>query len=367
MPGIDPRRFQFRDRETALKILGRLEEMHLDLRLMHVCGTHQDTLVRHGLDSMLKKTGIDIRQGPGCPVCVTTQREIEECIRLARTGKRVAAFGDMMRVPGPSGSLMELKGKGADVRMVYGIDDAVRMARSDGKETVFMGVGFETTAPGTAVALRAGAPDNFSVLCCHRTVPPALKALVDMGEMRLDGLIEPGHVSVIIGLKPYEFLSTEYHLPQVVAGFEPLDLLMAVLMLARQRKEGRAELENEYSRVVRPEGNLKAQGALAAVFEPFDVEWRGFPTIPGSGLRLRAEYERWDARKKFSDELADLREARFPEPRGCLCGEVLRGIREPEKCPLFGRKCKPESPVGPCMVSSEGSCNILFRHGHVPD
>ena len=363
MPGIDPTRFQFRDRKTAERILLKIREMHLGIRLMHVCGTHQDTLVRHGLDEMLKEAGVEIRQGPGCPVCVTTPREIEECIRLGRNGKRIAAFGDMMRVPGPSGSLFELKAKGADVRMVYSIDDAVRMARADGKETVFMGVGFETTAPGTAVALRGGPPDNFSVLCCHRTVPPALKALVEMGEVRLDGLIEPGHVSVIIGLGPYEFLSTQHHLPQVVAGFEPLDLLTAVLMLANQKKEGRAEVENEYSRVVRPEGNQRAQAALSEVFEPCDVEWRGFPSIPGSGLRLRKGFEKWDARRKFSEDLADLKDARFPEPKGCLCGEVLRGVRDPEKCPLFRRRCKPENPIGPCMVSSEGSCNILYRLG----
>jgi hydrogenase expression/formation protein HypD len=360
---VDFARFQFRDRETAARILERLKAMELDLRLMHVCGTHQDTLVRHGLDGMLKDAGVEIRQGPGCPVCVTTPREIEECVRLAGGGKRVAAFGDMMRVPGPSGSLLELHARGADVRMVYSIDDAVNMARADGKETVFMGVGFETTAPGTAVALRSGPPDNFSVLSCHRTVPPALKALVEMGEVRLDGLIQPGHVSAIIGLEPYRFLSRQHHLPQVVAGFEPLDLLMGVYMLARQKREGRAELENEYGRVVRPEGNIRARDALEAIFEPCDVEWRGFPTIPGSGLRIRAGYEKWDARKKFAGELEDLKDATFQEPKGCLCGEVLRGIREPEGCPLFGRKCRPENPVGPCMVSSEGSCNILYRYG----
>jgi hydrogenase expression/formation protein HypD len=364
LPGIDPKRFQFRDREMAQGMLERLMEMDLRLRVMHVCGTHQDTLVRHGLDGLLREVGVEIRQGPGCPVCVTTAREIEECIRLADGGKRIAAFGDMMRVPGPSGSLLEKKARGADVRMVYSIDDAVRMARADGKETVFMGVGFETTAPGTAVAVRNLPPDNFSVLCCHRTVPPALKAIVEMGELRLDGLIEPGHVSVIIGLEPYRFLSTQYHLPQVVAGFEPLDLLSAVLMLARQKKEGRAEVENEYGRAVRPEGNPRALAALSEVFEPYDVEWRGFPVIPGSGLRMRAAFEKWDARKRFEDDLADLREARFPEPKGCLCGEVLRGIRDPERCPLFGRRCRPESPVGPCMVSSEGSCNILYRYGN---
>lgn len=367
MARIDPRRFQFRDRDIAAKIMERLKEMELRIRIMHVCGTHQDTLVRHGLDHMLKEAGVDIRQGPGCPVCVTPSREIEECIRLARSGKRITAFGDMMRVPGPSGSLYELNAKGADVRMVYSIDDAVKMARADGKETVFMGVGFETTAPGTAVALRSVPPENFSVLCCHRTVPPALKALVEMGEVRLDGLIQPGHVSTIIGTRPYAFLSEKYGLPQVVAGFEPLDLLMAVLMLAKQKKEGRAVVENEYSRVVREEGNPKALEALGAAFEPIDVEWRGFPTIPGSGLRIKKEYEKHDARKKFAEELADLRDAKFPEPKGCLCGEVLRGIRDPEKCPLFRRKCKPENPIGPCMVSSEGSCNILYRYGHVPD
>jgi hydrogenase expression/formation protein HypD len=363
MPGVDPRRFQLRDKQTASKIMERLGEMGQKIRVMHVCGTHQDTLVRHGLDGMLKGAGVEIRQGPGCPVCVTTPREIEECIRLAGKGKRVAAYGDMMRVPGPSGSLLDMQARGADVRMVYSIDDAVRMARSDGKETVFMGVGFETTAPGTAVALRSGPPDNFSVLCCHRTVPAALKALVEMGEVRLDGLIQPGHVSAIIGLEPYKFLSSVYHMPQVVAGFEPLDLLMAVYMLARQKKEGRAELENEYGRVVRPEGNVRAREAIGAVFEPYDVEWRGFPQIPGSGLRIRAGFEKWDARKRFEGDLRDLKDAKFPEPKGCLCGEVLRGIREPEKCPLFGRKCKPQSPVGPCMVSSEGSCNILYRYG----
>jgi hydrogenase expression/formation protein HypD len=337
--------------------------MGLKLRLMHVCGTHQDTLVRHGLDAMLKASGADIRQGPGCPVCVTTPREIEECILLARRGIRIAAFGDMMRVPGPSGSLFDMHAKGADVRMVYSVDDAVGMAQGDGKETVFMGVGFETTAPGTAVAVRSGPPDNFSVLSCHRTVPPALKALVEMGEYKLDGLIQPGHVSAIIGLEPYRFLSKEYHIPQVVAGFEPLDILMGVYMLARQKAEGRTELENEYGRVVRPEGNPRAKDVMEAVFEPFDVEWRGFPVIPGSGLRIRAGYEKWDARKKFVGILRDLEGVSFSEPKGCLCGEVLRGIRNPEKCPLFGKRCRPQSPVGPCMVSSEGSCNILYRYG----
>jgi hydrogenase expression/formation protein HypD len=363
MGGIDAGKFRFRDREAAAGILEKLKALGIELRVMHVCGTHQDTLVRYGLEPMLKEAGVGVRQGPGCPVCVTTTREIEECLALARAGKRITAFGDMMRVPAPSGSLFDMQAEGADVRMVYSAEDAVKLARADGKETVFMGVGFETTTPGTALALKADPPENFSVLGCHRTVPPALKALIQMGEVRLDGLIEPGHVSTIIGLEPYRFLSEQHHIPQVVAGFEPLDLLMAIYMLGRQKKEGRAEVENEYFRVVRPEGNVRAVELLQRTFEPCDVEWRGFPVIPGSGLRFRPEFEKYDARLKFENDLAHLKDKRFPEPKGCLCGEVLRGIRDPQKCPLFGRKCKPDSPIGPCMVSSEGSCNILYRYG----
>ncbi len=363
MGGIDAGKFRFRDKDSALGIIGKLKALEVELRVMHVCGTHQDTLVRYGLEPMLREAGVDIRQGPGCPVCVTTTREIEECLALSRAGKRIAAFGDMMRVPAPSGSLFDMKANGADVRMVYSAEDAVKLARADGKETVFMGVGFETTTPGVALAVRACPPDNFSVLSCHRTVPPVLKALIQMGEVRLDGLIEPGHVSTIIGIEPYRFLSEKHRIPQVVAGFEPLDLIMAIYMLARQKKEGRAEVENEYFRVVRPEGNVRAIELLQRTFEPCDVEWRGFPVIPGSGLKFRPEFEKYDARQKYADVLAPTRNRRFPEPKGCLCGEVLRGIRDPQKCPLFGRKCKPESPIGPCMVSSEGSCNILYRYG----
>ncbi len=363
MARVSPERFQLRDRALAERLLSKLRALDVGLRAMHVCGTHQDTLVRHGLEPLLRGANVEIRQGPGCPVCVTTPREIEEAILLARSGKRVAAFGDMMRVPAPSGSLFEARARGADVRVVYSAADAVRVARSDGKETVFMAVGFETTAPGTALALRADPPENLSVLVCHRTIPTALDALLSMGELRLDGLIEPGHVSTIIGTRPYEPLSRKFGIPQVVAGFEPIDLLMAIYMLARQKREGRAEVENEYSRVVRPEGNPRALELLESTFEPCDVEWRGFPVIPGSGLRLRPKFEGHDARRRFADELAPLREREFPEPRGCLCSEVLRGVVDPSSCPLFGRRCRPERPVGPCMVSAEGGCNILYKYG----
>lgn len=354
--------FRLRDRDTSRKVLERLEAMDLDLTLMHVCGTHQDTLMRFGLDTEFKRVGVDIRQGPGCPVCVTTPKEIEMVIALAKAGVTVAAFGDVMRVPGVEGSLNDAKASGADVRVVFGIDDAVSLARQTGKEVVFMGIGFETTAPTTASAVLSGLPENFSVISCHRTVPPALAAIAGMGEVRLQGMIQPGHVSTIIGTKPYEFLSREYRIPQVVAGFEPLDLLMGVYMLARQAEEGRAEVENEYSRVVHPDGNPNAIKAIEEVFEPSDVPWRGFPVIPGSGLSVKAGFEAHDAYKRFEDILRPLNEKEYKEAEGCRCGEMLRGILTSEECPLFANACTPATPMGPCMVSREGSCHIAHRY-----
>ena len=354
--------FRFRDKELSKQIMAKLEQMKLKLTLMHVCGTHQDTLVRFGLDSEFKRVGIDIRQGPGCPVCVTPPGEIEEILALAKAGLTVAVFGDVMKVPGERGCLNDAKAEGADVRVVFGIDDAVALAKSLQKDVVFMGIGFETTAPTTASALLSDLPQNFSVLNCHRTVPPALEAIANMGEMRLDGMIQPGHVSTIIGTKPYEFLSKKYHIPQVVAGFEPLDLMMGVFMIAKQVKEGKAEVFNEYTRVVRPEGNPVAIKAMNDAFETNDVAWRGFPVIKNSGLKLRKKLQQHDARKKYEDLLAPVHSRAYSEAKGCRCGEMLRGILSSEECPLFGKKCTPSSPIGPCMVSREGSCYISYRY-----
>ena len=354
--------YRLRDRETSRKVMDKLEAMKLDLTLMHVCGTHQDTLMRFGLDSEFKRVGVDIRQGPGCPVCVTPPKEVEEVLALARAGLTIAAFGDVMKVPGENGSLNDVKAEGADVHIVFGVDDAVALARKTGKEVVFMGIGFETTAPTTASAIMSDPPPNFSVLSCHRTVPPALAAIAGMGEVRLQGMIQPGHVSVIIGTEPYEFLSKQYHVPQVVAGFEPLDLMMAVFMLARQVQEGRAEVENEYSRVVHREGNPDALKAMTDVFEPSDVLWRGFPVIPGSGLAIRRRFERHDARRRFEDVLRPVEQKEYGEVEGCRCGEMLRGILTSEECPLFATACTPATPMGPCMVSREGSCYIAHRY-----
>jgi hydrogenase expression/formation protein HypD len=354
--------FRLRDKGMADRIIEKVRQMDVQLTLMHVCGTHQDTLVRHGLQPLLEDVGIDIRQGPGCPVCVTTAREIEESIALAKAGKTIAVFGDMIKVPGVEESLSDAKTEGNDVRIVYGVNDAVELASKEDRDVVFIGVGFETTTPSIAVAISRRPPKNFSLLSCHRVIPPALKAIADMGEVRLDGLIEPGHVSTIIGSEPYEFLSRDYGMPQVIAGFEPLDLLMGVYMLAKQKKEGSARVDIEYKRVVKPEGNPAAVEIMEQVFEPVDVKWRGFPSIPSSGLELSEDYREYDARRKFEDDLAELKGMEFKEPKGCRCGEVLRGLIRSEECPLFAKVCTPANPIGPCMVSAEGSCNILYKY-----
>jgi hydrogenase expression/formation protein HypD len=355
--------FSLRDRKLADDIVSQIKKAEVYLKFMHVCGTHQDTLVKHGLDVLLQTCGIEIGQGPGCPVCVTTPKEIEEILLLAKEGKTIATFGDMTRVPGEHYSLQQMKTDGYDVRTVYGIEDALLLAEiHKDKEIVFMAVGFETTAPTTASVLLRDIPSNFSVLCCHRLIPPALQAILDMGEIKIDGFIEPGHVSTIIGVKPYEFISKNYHIPQVITGFEPIDLLMGAWMLVRQIQQGKAKVENEYTRAVKSEGNRKAQQIMKQVFEPVDIKWRGFPMIPQSGLMLRNKYASYDARKKYEAELSELTGKEFIEPVGCLCGDVLRGLISSKECPLFGRQCAPDNPVGPCMVSSEGNCNIQYRY-----
>jgi hydrogenase expression/formation protein HypD len=353
---------QFRDRSTANRILERLESMKLRLTLMHVCGTHQDTIVRYGLDRLLEKCGVNIRQGPGCPVCVTTTGEIEEMVTLARCGKIIATYGDMLRVPGASGSLADARAEGARVRIVYSITDAVKIAEQVEDEVVFAAIGFETTAPSTAVTVLDNPPKNFSMISCHRYLPPALETLLAMGELKLQGIIEPGHVSTIIGTRPYEEISKRYKLPQVVAGFEPLDVLMAVYMMARQVQASISIVENEYKRTVRKEGNLKALEVMSQVFEPSDSKWRGFPTIPGSRMKPKSEFALFDAEEKYADDLKEVLEKDFGEPVGCGCDRVLRGLMEPQECALFGKACTPEHPVGPCMVSMEGSCNIEYRY-----
>jgi hydrogenase expression/formation protein HypD len=261
--------------------------------------------------------------------------------------------------------LSDIRSQGGDVRIVYSSEDVIKMARSEpDKEFVFLGIGFETTVPTTSALLMDDSlPDNISIMSFHRIVPPALRFIAELGEIKLDGLIEPGHVSMIIGERPYRFLSEEFGLPQVIAGFEPLDLVMACFEIAKQKNTGKGELINLYGRVVQEDGNPIALKAMEETFDTFDTPWRGFPTIPDSGLKIKDRYQGKDAYRRYEDELQDVLALEIPEPAGCRCGEVLRGLIDPKDCPLFGKQCNPHRPIGPCMVSREGSCNILHRWG----
>jgi hydrogenase expression/formation protein HypD len=344
-------------KNLSREIVGRIEEISQPVKIMHVCGSHEHTIMHHGIRSLLPEE-VEVVAGPGCPVCCVPAREIDECLKLAEQGVTITTFGDMLRVPGSKSSLAEAKGDGADVRVVYGVNNAVEIAQKLDNEVVFMSAGFETTAPTTASELLAGPPENFSILSCHRLIPPALKFLIESGEVNLNALIEPGHVSTIIGTKPYDMFSEKYGIPQVVAGFNPLDILMAVYMILRQIKAGKAEVQNEYKRAVREEGNLKAQQVLEEVFYITSREWRGFPEIPDSVMEVRDEFSQFNAREKFDIKVERVKEA----PTGCICGPILRGVARPEECGLFKEKCTPMNPIGACMVSKEGTCNIAYRY-----
>jgi len=351
---------EFRNRDTARKACDRIKGVAKNLdhaKIMHVCGTHEDTITRYGIRSLLPEN-VEVISGPGCPVCVTTGREIDEAIALADKGLTVTTFGDMLKVPGSEDSLEGVKAKGGNVRVVYSITDSASIAAENpDKEVVHIAIGFETTAPSTAAELKT-APENFSVLCCHRTIPNAMELLLSSGDVKVNGFIDPGHVSAIIGLGPYRPLTEKFNVPQVIAGFEPLDVLFGILLILEMMEKGKAEVRNEYSRVVKDEGNPKALGIMDEVFQPCDVRWRGFPVIPGSGLELKEEFSQYDARKKFDIKVKD-----SGEPAGCRCGDILRGLIRPEGCPLFGKGCAPDKPVGPCMVSNEGACAIAYKFG----
>lgn len=340
----------------ASKEIGDMASTLGKVKIMHVCGTHEDTITRFGIRSLLPEN-VEVISGPGCPVCVTTNREIDEAISLAQKGITVTTFGDMLRVPGSRSSLADSKADGNDVRIVYSVTDAVEIAhKNPEKEVAHIAIGFETTIPSNAVALQ-DAPENFSILCCHRLIPPAMELLLESHEVRIDGFIDPGHVSAIIGVKPYRPLAEKYRIPHVIVGFEPLDVLFSIIMLLEMIKNHECEVRNEYSRVVKEEGNQKALSIMDAVFEPCDVDWRGFPVIPRSGLMLRERFAEHDARERF-----ELRVEPTEDLRGCRCSDVLKGLIYPRECPLFGKACTPKKPVGPCMVSAEGACSIMYRH-----
>lgn len=332
------------------------------MRLMEVCGTHTVAIFRSGIRSMLPP-GVELISGPGCPVCVTPAGEIDRAIALSRKEEMIlATFGDLMRVPGSSSSLQEERASGAAIRVILSPLDAVKIAEENPDKTVcFFGVGFETTSPAIAAAvMEAGRRGlgNFYLLSSQRLIPPAMRALLSGGGVKIDGFILPGHVSVVIGKAPYCFIAEEFGLPGAITGFEPLDILEGIYLLLRQRKEGRTEIEIQYSRVVQEEGNPRARGIMGEVFAPVDARWRGLGTIPQSGLVLREGFSQMDAAQAF-----DIPYAEVEDPPGCLCGEVLQGLVRPPECSLFGTGCTPEDPVGPCMVSTEGSCAAYYKYG----
>ncbi|MFH1243886.1 MAG: hydrogenase formation protein HypD [Pseudomonadota bacterium] len=358
MKYIDEYRDGTVSRGLSLKIK---EASKKPVRLMEICGTHTMSIFKHGLRSLLPET-IDLVSGPGCPVCVTAMEEIDKSVKLARTpGVIVATFGDMLRVPGTASSLDEEKAKGADVRVVYSTLDALKIAGdATPREVVFLGIGFETTAPTVATAIKTARKNqwfNFSVLSAHKLLPPAMEALLSGGDLDIDGFICPGHVTTIIGTSAYEEIASRYHIPCVVVGFEPIDILQGILMLVEQIEAGRADVEIQYVRGASPEGNPGALRVMREVFEPCDSPWRGLGKIPGSGLAIRDSFSTLDAKTRF-----DLDVPPAKEPPGCRCAEILRGTARPPDCQLFRRTCSPRNPVGACMVSSEGTCAAYFKY-----
>jgi hydrogenase expression/formation protein HypD len=364
---------EFRDRAKAEILIKEIETLlatihrpgDRPLNIMEVCGGHTHSIFRYGIEGILPK-GFELVHGPGCPVCVLPMGRVDDCISIAeQPGVIFTTFGDAMRVPGSKKSLLQAKADGADVRMVYSPMDALALARSNPtREVVFFGLGFETTMPSTALTIlhaEADGTTNFSVFCNHITIVPTIKAILDEPDMQLDGFLGPGHVSMVIGIAPYAFIADFYKKPMVVGGFEPLDILQSIWMLLKQIKEGRAEIENQYARVVPDDGNAAAQQAVARVYElRAFFEWRGLGSIEHSGVKLREGYAQFDAEKKFT-----IPNVRIADPSVCQCGEVLKGAIKPWQCKVFGSACTPETPLGALMVSSEGSCAAYYQYGGI--
>jgi hydrogenase expression/formation protein HypD len=343
--------------------IGRMTDK--PLKLMEVCGGHTHSIFKYGIEDLLPPN-IEMIHGPGCPVCVIPLGRVDDSISIALTPDLIfTTFGDMMRVPGSKTNLFDAKADGADVRMVYSPLDALKIAKKNpDRQVVFLALGFETTAPSTAMTLLQAARqrvENFTVFCNHIMIVPALKAMLDSPDLKLHGFVGPGHVSTVIGTRCYEFVPAEYGQPVVVSGFEPLDILQSIYMIVKQIVEGRAEVENQYSRVVPRDGNPKALEAIFSVFEPRDYfEWRGLGSIARSGMKLRPEFAAFDAELKFS-----VPGLRIADPKACQCGEILKGVKKPWECKVFGTACTPETPIGSCMVSSEGACAAYYNFGRL--
>jgi hydrogenase expression/formation protein HypD len=331
------------------------------VRFMEVCGTHTVSICRHGIREMLPPA-ITLTSGPGCPVCVTATADIDTFIKAAEMrGSIITTFGDLLRVPGSKSSLQDARAEGADIRTVYSSLDALQIARQNPeRQVIFLGVGFETTTPTVAAAILTAEQEglqNFSVISSHKVMPPALDALLSDPEIQIDGLICPGHVSIMIGADAYEPFVERYKIPCVIAGFEPVDIFEAVVMLTEQVQSGKPKVEIAYDRAVTREGNQQAMAIMYKIFEPADALWRGLTVIPASGLEIRPEYDYFNARNRF-----DLTVVEAKDPAGCACGDVLKSIKTPQDCKLFGTACMPEHPIGPCMVSGEGACGAYYKY-----
>jgi len=353
---------EYRDKDLAQKLISAIwARSKKPIHLMEVCGTHTVAIFRHGIRGVLP-TNIQLISGPGCPVCVTATEEIDRAIKLARYPEViVATFGDLIRVPGSDSSLQQERAMGRVIRLVYSSFDALKTAQENpNKKVIFLAIGFETTAPAIAAtvleAQRLGV-ENFFILSAHKLLPPALTALLNFGDLNIHGFIYPGHVTTVIGTAAYEQVAQTYHLPGVVCGFEPVDILETVLLLVEQIEKGQARVEIQYKRGATAEGNLKALAVLNQVFVPCDAPWRGLGLIPNSGLTLRAEYRAFAAEDQFDLQVPPAKD--YP---GCACGEVLRGVKTPLQCKLFGTVCLPDSPIGPCMVSTEGTCAAYYKY-----
>ena len=354
---------EYRDPELGKKLLERIHQRsHKHIKLMEFCGGHTVAIFKHGLRQLLP-ANIEMLSSPGCPVCVTASNDLDKAIALSKIPNVIiTSFGDMVRVPGSRSSLQQAKAEGADVRIVYSTQDALAIARDNAdKSIIFIGIGFETTAPTVAASILQAEQENlknYYVLSLHKVCPPIMKAILDLGEVRIDGIICPGHVSAVIGSRPYRFIADDYHIACAVSGFEPVDILLAVDRLVEQIEGNKPDVEIAYRRGVKEEGNLPALRLMESVFEIGEADWRGIGIVQDSGLKIRMSYAKLDAEKNFSIRVEQSR-----EPKGCICGAVLRGVSTPLDCKLFRVTCTPEHPVGPCMVSSEGSCATYFQYG----
>lgn len=352
---------EYRDRHLVDKLVRAIRKVSRQrIRIMEVCGGHTLAIRKYGIHRLLPEN-IELLSGPGCPVCVTDRISIDKAVKLARIpGTIITTYGDLIRVPGSASSLNQERAQGADIRIVYSTLDALAIARDNpDKKIIFLGIGFETTTPSSAVAIWEAAQQNmanFFLLSMHKVMPPAMEALIDQG-VDIDGYIGPGHVTTVAGANMYRDLVNKYRISVVVSGFEPVDLLQSIYMLVEMKNNGRYGTEIQYKRVVTDEGNTRAKEMIARIFEPATDSWRGLGPISNSGLKIRSEYGSFDANLNF-----DLRVKPVPEPRGCICGEVLRGLKKPDQCGLFANACTPANPVGACMVSGEGACQAFYNY-----